>query len=111
MNELITKSNIFVKDEEGQMVVAHSALERIAEIETEKKRLDKEYKKYRKVLQEGMEEYGIKKVDTDDVLITYIEPTEKLAINQKKLWAEYKDIAFKCQEFSPVKASIKITVR
>lgn len=111
MNELITKSNVFVKGEDGQMIVEPSVLGRIAEIETEKKRLDKEYKKYRKVLQEGMEEYGIKKVDTEDVLITYIEPTEKLSINQKRLWAEYRDIAFKCQEFSPVKASIKIIVR
>ena len=111
MKELITKSNVFLKDDEGNMIVSPSAIERIREIEVQKKKLDKEYKKYRSVLKDGMEEYGIKKVDTDEMLITYVEPTERITIDNDKLWTEYKDVAFKCQKFSPVSSSIKITVR
>ena len=111
MKELITKNSIFVKNENGEMIVAPSAIERIRDIEIQKKKLTKDYDKYRKFLKEGMEEYGIKKVDTDDILITYTEPYEKTVLDTNKLWKEYKDIAFKCQKDSEVKASVRITVR
>jgi len=109
--ELITKDSLFIKDENGQMIVDPNALDIIREIEVQVKKLNKKHKKYKEVLLEGMESYGIKKVDTDDLLISYIEPTERYAIDQDKLWKEYKDVAFKCQKEIPVKASIRITPR
>lgn len=111
MNEVISKNTIFVKDESGNMVVAPSAIARIREIEVQKKALEKEYKKFKAALLDGMEENGLKKVDTDELLISYVEPTERLVIDNDRLWAEHKDIAFECQKFSPVKASVRITVR
>ena len=111
MNELITKESLFIKDQDGQVVVAPDALEAIRAIEVEMKQLNKKYKKYKEVLLNGMEDYGLKKVDTDDLLISYVEPTERISLDQDKLWKEHKDVAWQCQKVSPVKASIRITVR
>ena len=111
MKELITRDVLFVKNEDGQMVVSPDAIERIAYIEKEKKKLDKEYKKFKEVLKDGMEYYGLKKVDTDEALITYVEPFEKTVLDTDRLWAEHKDIAFKCQKEQQVKGSVRITVR
>ena len=111
MTELITKNSIFAMNTDGQMILRPEAIEEIREIEIEKKKLEKQYKKFKTALLEGMQEYGIKKVDTDDLLITYAEPTDRVSIDTKKLWAEYKDVAFKCQKVSDVAASIRITVR
>ena len=111
IKDVITKNTIFVKNEDGAMILKPEAIEEIRDIEIQKKQLDKKYKKYRQAIFEGMEAYGIKKVDTEDLLITYVEETERCSIDQKMLWDKYKDIAFKCQKVSPVSATVKITVR
>jgi len=111
MNELITKEYVFTTDESGNIIVSPEAIKSIREIETGMKAFKKTYDKYKKILLDGMEEYGIKKVDTDDLLITYCEPTERITIDNEKLWAEHKSVAFECQKFVPVKASIRVTVR
>ena len=111
MNALITKNEVFVPGEDGNMIIAPAAIEKIRSIETERKQFDKDYKKFKKMLKEGMEEYGIKKLDNEDLLITYVEPTEKVVIDTAKLWAEYKHVALACEKESQVSSSVKITVR
>lgn len=110
-NELITKNELFVMDDSGAMVINPEALPVIRQIQVEYKELDKKYKKFKKLLLDGMEEYGIKKVDTEDLLVTYIEPNTQTKMDTDRLWAEYKDVAFICQKEVPVKSSVKITPR
>lgn len=112
-NELITKADIFMMDENGEMIVRPEAMSAIRDIESQFKHFEKQYKKFKKMLLESMEEYGIKKIesDDDDLLVTYIEPKEQVRIDNDRLWAEHKDIAFECQKVVPVKGSIRITVR
>ena len=109
--EIVRKENLFIKDIDGSMIVAPNVMEAIHDMEVQKRRIDKQYSDYKKALLEGMEEYGIKKAEGDDVVITYIEPTERASIDTNKLWAEYRDVAFKCEQVSPVKASIRIKTR
>ena len=111
MNQIAKKEDMFIMNDDGEMVVAPTAIEFIHDMEERKKQTDKDYNEIKSMLLEGMEEYGIKKVDTDDILITYIEPTERYSIDTKKLWAEYKDVAFKCERASKVKSSVRITLR
>ena len=111
MKEIIKKENLFIKDIDGAMIIAPNVMETIHDMEVQKRRIDKQYDEYKKALLEGMEEYGIKKAEADDVVITYVEPTERYSIDTKKLWDEYKDIAFKCETCSPVKASVRIKTR
>ena len=110
-NELITKNEIFMADGNGGMIVRPEAIQAIRQIQVEYKDFEKKYKKFKKVLLEGMEEYGIKKVDNEDLLITYIEEKEQVRIDNDKLWTDYKDIAFECQKVVPVSSTVKITVR
>ena len=111
MKELITKESLFVKSEEGQMVLSENAIDVIRGIELQKKEIEKQYKKYRKALLDGMEAYGLTKVDTEDLLVTYVPETERVSIDTDKLWKEHKDVAFKCQKISDVKASVRVTPR
>lgn len=111
MGELITKENLFIQGEDGQMILSPDAAEDIYDMEMEMKKIKKIYDKYKKAILAGMEAYGLKKFESDDLLVTYVEPTERYSIDTNKLWDEYKDIAFKCEKCSPVKASIRITVR
>lgn len=111
MNEIIRKEEMFVKNEDGDMVVADNALAMLRNMEEQRKAFDKQYSKVKSVLLDGMEEYGIKKVETDDLRITYIEETERYSIDTKMLWAKYKDVAFKCEKSSKVKASVRIALR
>lgn len=111
MRELIKKENLFMQDTDGAMIVAPNAMEIVHDMEVQITRLSRERDKYRDALLEGMEEYGIKKAETDDLVITYVAPTEKCSIDTKKLWAEYKDVAFACERISPVKATVKIKTR
>ena len=110
-NELITKNDIFMMNENGAMVIRPEAIPMIRQIQVEYKNFEKQYKKFKQTLLEGMEEYGIKKVDTEDLLVTYIEPNTQTKMDTDRLWAEYKDVAFICQKEVPVKSSVKITPR
>ena len=110
-NELMTKNDLFMMDDTGAMVIRPEAISAIRQIQVEYKDIKKKYEKFKTVLLEGMEEYGIKKVDTEDVLITYIESGTQTKMDKDRLWDEYKDVAFICQKEVPVKASVKITPR
>ena len=111
VNELMTKNDLFMMDSTGAMVIRPEAVPVIRQIQVDYKNYEKQYKKFKKMLLEGMEEYGIKKVDTEDVLVTYIEPGTQIKTDTKRLWDEYKDIAFICQKEVPVSSSVKITPR
>lgn len=111
MSNIITRDDLFIKDESGEMIIAPNAMNRICEIETQKKALDKEYKKYKEVLKSGMEFYGLKKIETDDLVISYVEPFEKTVIDSDRLWSEYKDVAIICQKDQQVSSSIRVKVR
>ena len=50
MNELITKDYVFVKNNDGAMLVSPEAIQGIHDIEVAKKNLEKSIKKYNKIL-------------------------------------------------------------
>lgn len=111
MNEIITKEQFFIQNKNGDMVLSESAVAEILDFEVKRKEMEKLGKKIKKVLTEGMEEYGIKKVETDDVLITYVEPTESVGLDQKKLKEEHKKVYFDCLKVSERSGYAKITAR
>jgi signal transduction histidine kinase len=100
-------------EKDGELQIAQSTIDRICEIEKQKKALDKEYKQFKSALLDAMEEHGIKKLENEEsgLKITYVEPTERISIDTDKLWSEYQNVAFECQKFAPVKASVRIAVR
>ena len=104
-------NELLVMNENDELIVNPSIREEIVRIENAKKELDRQYKEYKEALLEAMEQNGIKKFESDEIVITYVEPTERFGIDTKKLWKDYKKVALECETLTPVKASIRIKVR
>lgn len=75
------------------------------------KKLQDEYKKAKQKLHDAMEQYGIKKFETDAVVITRVLPSERKTIDSKKLKAERPDIASQYEKVSKVAGSVRIKLK
>ena len=62
-------------------------------------------------LLEEMQSKDIKKIETDDVVISYIDEFERETVDSKKLRDEYPDVYDDCIKFSKVKASVRIKIK
>ena len=80
MNEIIK-----IDKETGEIFVAKEIIGTIRNLELEKKRIDKEYKQYKTALKEAMEEYGVEKIDSDELLVSYIDGHERISVDVDKL--------------------------
>lgn len=65
----------------------------------------------KKTILEEMEKNGIIKIETDDVVITYIASTERETFDSKTFRKDHSDLYDDYIKMSPVKASIKIKVK
>lgn len=101
--------------EENQMVVFQSAVleitQTIANIATEKAKLEDEDKKMREELEQAMAAYGVTNFENDFVKITHVDPTTKVTVDSKKLKAELPEIYSKYSKVSNVKGYVKISVK
>lgn len=83
----------------------------LAEWERQKKKLDALESELRAELMLEMESRNIVKAESDEVVITYIAPTEKETFDTKAFRAEHPDIYMQYAKYSPVKASVRIKVK
>lgn len=90
---------------------AMDAIQKVSELELEKKKIEEQESTFREQLLQAMEKYGIKKFETPEITFTYIAPTTKTTIDTKALKQELPDIAALYTKTSNVKASVKITVK
>jgi len=100
MNKLIVKGELL---HEAKNDLAR-LLYKIDELELQKERM-------MELIKQGMEEADIKKIDSDFFTITYIEPTTRVSIDQKKLKEHYEEVYIECTKESQVKSSIRIKVK
>ena len=84
---------------------------KVAELEVQKKKLEEAEKAFREQLIQAMERYGVKSFDAGSVSFTYVAPTTRNTIDSKALKAAMPDVAKQFTKTSPVKASVKITVK
>lgn len=106
MNEIVK-----VDKETGELYVAKEVIDVIRNLELDKKRIDKEYKEYKNALKSAMEEYGIEKIDSDELLVTYIDGHERISVDTKRLEEQYPKVYMDCLKASDVKPSVRVTVR
>ena len=116
MTEIVNKTtgeflDIIKEDENGKLAIAKEACEIISMYEREMKTIKKEYDEYKKALLEAMENYGVKKIDTDDFVVSYVAPTERITLDSKKVEAEYPDVYRECMKISDVKSSVRVKLR
>lgn len=98
-----------IKFENGQLI--QPAIELIKIKEREMKKLKEEYDQLKADLLEAMEQNGVVKIDTDEVLINYVAPTESERFDSKALKEVSPDLYDQFVKFTPVKASIRIKVK
>jgi len=101
MNELITTNN----------ELAINAKQKIINLENTIKELQKQEKQLREQLLKEMEDKGIVKFDSDELLITKKESTYRETFNAKKFKAENEDLYNDYVSFSKVKPSLLIKVK
>ena len=102
-------------DEEAALVTmkkdAAAVIKAIAALTIQKKKIEEQEKEMRVQLIKAMEQYGVKKFESDSVTFTYTAPTVRNSIDSTKLKKELPDVAAKYTKTSNVSASVKIEVR
>ena len=90
---------------------AAAVIKAIAALTIQKKKIEEQEKEMRVQLMKAMEQYGVKKFESDSVTFTYIAPTVRNTIDSAKLKKEMPDVAAKYMKTSNVSASVKIEVK
>lgn len=90
---------------------AAAVIKAIAALTIQKKKIEDQEKEMRAQLVKAMEQYGVKKFESDSVTFTYTAPTVRNSIDSAKLKKELPDVAAKYTKTSNVSASVKIEVK
>lgn len=88
-----------------------AAFQQIASIVRMKKQCEEQEKELKDQLKQAMEQYGVKKFESDILNITYIAKSTKTSIDSAELKKKYPEIASKCSKVSPISAYIKVEVK
>lgn len=84
---------------------------KIAEFERQMKVIKEQEDELRQAILNEMEEKNIIKLETDDLVITYVAPTDRETFNSKKFKADHQDLYDEYVTISPVKSSIRLKVK
>lgn len=97
--------------ENNRIFLNENISKEIAEFETQIKELKAKEDELKQALLNEMEEKNILKVETDDITITYVAPTDRESFNSKKFREDYSDLYDEYVEIKPVSSSIRIKVK
>lgn len=84
---------------------------RIAAYETTLQELKKGYDELKANILKEMEANNVVKLDTDDVVISYIAPSDRESFDSKAFRADNPDLYDEYVKITPVKSSIRIKLR
>lgn len=101
MSELITKDGLLTLETQKQLV----------EFERQYKAIGDAKKKLNEAIKNEMEARGIVKIDTPEILISYIQPSYREDFDKKALKKDDEALYNKYIKLTNVSASIRITVR
>ena len=105
--KVINEETAVAQFEQGQVAVLQS----IASIVVQKKQLEEQEKQLKEKLQKAMEDYGVKKFESDVLNITYVAATTSTSIDSTKLKKKYPDIAEECSKVSNKSAYVKVVIK
>ena len=86
-------------------------MQKIVDLNLQKKQLEAQDKDVRQQLEKVMGEYGIKQFENDLLKVTYVEPTTRATIDAKKLKEDLPAVAEKYTKRTTVKGSVRIEVK
>ena len=104
MNDLIT-----IKDGNALLDVETSA--KIAEFERKMKEIKEAEDALKQGILKEMEQKGILKVETEEMTISYVAPTDRETFDSKRFKFDHPDMFDEYVKMSPVKASVRIKVK
>lgn len=101
--------NDIIRIEDGQLAV--QTIEYIRATEARMKKEKEEYDAFKAELLQAMEQNGVVKIDTDEVLINYVTSTNRETFDSKAFKADMPDLYNEYVKFSEVKPSVRIKVK
>lgn len=104
MNDLIT-----IKDGNALLDVETSA--KIAEFERKMKEIKEAEDALKQGILKEMEQKGILKVETEEMTISYVAPSDRETFDSKRFKFDHPDMFDEYVKMSPVKASVRIKVK
>ncbi len=84
---------------------------KIADFEKAIKELKEKEDELKQAILTEMESKSIIKLETEDLMINYIAPSERETLDSKRLREEQPDLYDEYVKFSPVKSSIRLKVK
>ena len=104
MNELITIND-------GVALLNPETSAKIADFERKMKAIKEAEDELKKSILEEMESKGILKIETDDLIINYIAPTDRETFDSKQFRADHAELFDEYVRMSPVKSSVRVKVK
>ena len=100
-----------IKVENGEYGLVQDAVNTIVAIENEMKRLKELQDNYKEELLNAMEKNNIIKLETDELAITYVAPTDRETFDSKSFKADHQDLYDEYVKMSAVKSSVRLKVK
>lgn len=104
MNELITING-------GNAVLDTETASKIAEFERQMKVIKEQEDALKQAILDEMEAKAILRVETSDILISYVAQTDRETFDSKQFRSDHPDLYDEYVKMSPVKSQIRIKVR
>ena len=104
MSDLITQK-------EGIAILDPETSRRIADFERKMKEIQRVEDEIRRAILEEMQEKKICKIETDELLITYVATTDRQTFDTKAFRKDHPDLHDEYIKISPVKESVRIKLK
>ena len=100
-----------IKIENGTPILRAETASQIAEFERMVKSIEEQEKALKSAILAEMEDKGILKVETEDVVITYVTPSDRERFDTKTFRAENPLVYDEYVTMSHVRASVRVKVK
>lgn len=100
-----------IKIENDIVLLDSEVSSRIADFERQMKLIKEQEDGLKQMILEEMESKGIVKIDTEDLTINYIAPTDRETFDSKSFKADHQDLYDEYIKMTPVKSSIRLKVK
>lgn len=100
-----------IKIENGIALLDADVSNKIADFERKIKAIKEAEDELKKTILDEMENKGILKIDTDELIVNYIASTDREIFDSKKFRVDHADLYDDYVKISPVKASVRIKVK
>ena len=96
---------------DGTAVLAQDAAAKLVEFERMAKQIKEEEDKLKAALIAEMEKYNVLSIDSPELRISYVAPTERETFDSKAFREDFADLYDEYVKIAPVKASVRIKVK